>query len=159
MKNGNSGTVHEAVGNSDFDRDKERDGSTIACGLRSEWSREDIFVVSLAGEHDLYTAPRVQEALRSGITGGATTSVVDLTETTFLDSTMLQALLSARNDLRDGARLLLVTNDPIVKRVFEISGTDRLFEFYPSRRAAEAEVRPTCHDERTTPGQREPDTS
>ena len=119
----------------------ERHGSTIAYGIRSERSGEDIFVVSLAGEHDLYTAPKVQEALRGVIAAGARTTVVDLTETTFLDSTMLHVLLSARNELRDGGRLLLVTNDETVKRVFEIAGIDRFFDFYPSRRAAEEEVR------------------
>jgi anti-sigma B factor antagonist len=123
--------------------DWERDGSTFAYGIRRERSGEDIFVVSLAGEHDLYTAPKVQEALRGVIAAGARTIVVDLTETTFLDSTMLHALLSARNELRDGGRLLLVTNDETVKRVFEIAGIDRFFDFYPSRRAAEEEVRST----------------
>ena len=43
------------------------------------------------------------------IAAGARTIVVDLTDTTFLDSTMLHALLSARNKFRDGGRLLLVT--------------------------------------------------
>jgi hypothetical protein len=52
-------------------RDWERDGSTIAYGIRGERSGEDIFVVSLAGEHDLYTAPKVQEELRSVIAAGA----------------------------------------------------------------------------------------
>ena len=120
-----------------------RDGSNIAYGIRSERSGEDIFVVSLAGEHDLYTAPRVQAELRGVIAAGARTILVDLTETTFLDSTMLSALLSARNELRDGGRLLLVTNGPTVKRVFEIAGIDRFFDFYPSRRAAEEEARAT----------------
>ena len=104
---------------------------------------EDIFVVSLAGEHDLYTAPEVEEALHSVIAAGARTTVVDLTETTFLDSTILHVLLRARNELRDRGRLLLVTNDVTVKRVFEIAGIDRFFDFYPSRRAAEDELRPT----------------
>jgi anti-sigma B factor antagonist len=126
-----------------MNRDWERDGSTFAYGIRRERSGEDIFVVSLAGEHDLYTAPKVQEALRGVIAAGARTIVVDLTETTFLDSTMLHALLSARNELRDGGRLLLVTNDETVKRAFEIAGIDRFFDFYPSRRAAEEEVRST----------------
>ena len=86
--------------------------------------------------------PRCKQALRSAIAAGARTSVVDLTETTFLDSTMLHVLLSARSELRDGRRLLLVTDNPTIKRVFEITGTDRLFDFYPSRRAAEQEARP-----------------
>jgi anti-sigma B factor antagonist len=112
-----------------------------ADAIRRERSGEDIFVVSLAGEHDLYTAPKVQEELRSVIAAGARAIVVDLTETTFLDSTMLHVLLSARNEFRDGGRLLLVTNDATIKRVFEIAGVDRFFDFYSSRRAAEEEAR------------------
>jgi anti-sigma B factor antagonist len=135
--------VARAQGVSDVGCEWERDGSTIADGIRRERSGDDIFVVSLAGEHDLYTAPQVQEALRGAIAAGARTTLVDLTETTFLDSTMLHVLLSARNELRDDGRLLLVTNDPTVKRVFEVSGTDRFFDLYPSRRAAEDEVRST----------------
>jgi anti-anti-sigma factor len=134
--------AQELIGVSDVD-DWKRDGSTIAYGIRRERSGEDIFVVSLAGEHDLYTAPKVQEALRGVVAAGARTTLVDLTETTFLDSTMLHALLIARNELRDGGRLLLVTNDASVKRAFEISGIDRFFDFFPSRRAAEEEVRST----------------
>jgi len=112
-----------------------------ADAIRRERPGEDIFVVSLAGEHDLYTAPKVQEKLGSVIAAGARAIVVDLTETTFLDSTMLHVLLSARSELRDGGRLLLVTNDATVKRVFEIAGIDRFFDFYPSRRVAEEEAR------------------
>ena|SRR2546430_7967045 len=118
-------------------------GSTIAYGVRSKRSGEDIFVVSLAGEHDLYTAPQVQEELRAVIASGARAIVVDLTETTFLDSTMLHLVLSARNELRDGGRLLLVTNNAAIKRVFEVAGIDRFFDFYPSLRAAEEEARTT----------------
>jgi anti-sigma B factor antagonist len=126
-----------------MDRAWEWDGSTIAPGIRGERLGEEIFVVSLAGEHDLYTAPKVEEAFRSMIAAGARTIVVDLTDTTFLDSTMLHALLSARNKFRDGGRLLLVTNNETVNRVFEIAGIDRFFAFYPSRRAAEEEARAT----------------
>lgn len=126
-----------------MNRTWERDGSTIPYGIRTERSGEDIFVVSLAGDHDLYTAPKVQEALCGVIAAGAKTTIVDLTETTFLDSTMLHVLISARNELPDGGQLRLVTSDPNLKRVFEITGVDRFFDFYPSRRAAEEEVRST----------------
>jgi anti-anti-sigma factor len=132
---------HMQGGFGTMSRDWERNGSTIAHGIRREPLGEGIFVVALAGEHDLDTAPKVQEELRSVIAAGARTTVVDLSETTFLDSTMLHVLLSARNELRDGGRLLLVTNDATVKRVFEIAGIDRFFDFYPSRRAAEEEAR------------------
>jgi anti-sigma B factor antagonist len=138
--------AQELIGVSDVD-DWKRDGSTIAYGIRTERSGEDIVVVSLAGEHDLYTAPKVQEALRGVIAAGARITVVDLTETTFLDSTMLHVLLIARKELREGGRLLVVTNDASVKRVFEISGIDRFFDFFPSRCAVEEEVRSHEPDE------------
>jgi anti-sigma B factor antagonist len=139
--------VQGPVGGWDVDCDWERDGSTVAWGLQSEWSGEDIFVVSLAGEHDLYTAPKVQEALRSAIAAGAKATVVDLSETTFLDSTMLQVFLSARSELRDGGRLLLASGDATVKRVFEIAGIDPLFDFHSSRRAAEEALRSHDHEQ------------
>lgn len=140
-------------------RDWERDESNIAYGIRRARSGDDIFVVSLAGEHDLYTAPKVQEELRSASAAGARVTIVDLTETMFLDSTMLTVLLRARKELPDGGRLLLVTNDATTRRVFKIAGVDRFFDFYPSRRAAEERCDPRDHDERASPGQREPDTS
>ncbi len=120
--------------------DRKQDESTIAYEIRSERLGENIFVVSLVGEHDLYTAPRVEEELSSVTGDGARTTIVDLSETTFLDSTMLNVFLRVRHELRDGNRLLLVTNDATVKRVFEIAGIDRFFDFFPSRRAAEAEA-------------------
>jgi anti-anti-sigma factor len=119
------------------DSEWELNGSTTDYSIRSERSGEDTFVVSLVGEHDLYTAPKVQEELRGVIAAGAGTIVVDLTDTSFLDSTMLQVLLSTRSELRDGGRLVLVSDDATVKRVFEIAGIDRFFDFYPSRCAAE----------------------
>ncbi len=122
---------------------RELDGSTIAYAIRSERTGQDIFVVSLSGEHDLHTAPKVQQELRSVIAAGARAAVVDLTATTFLDSTMLSVLLSTRNELPDGGRLLLVIDDATIKRVFEIAGVDRFFDFYPARRAAEDEARST----------------
>jgi anti-anti-sigma regulatory factor len=45
-------------------------------------------VVELAGEHDVSTAPRVDAAFaRTGTSGG--TVVVDFTQTSFIDSTVV----------------------------------------------------------------------
>ena len=126
-----------------LDADRDWDGRSISAdGIRTRADRR---------RHLRRRARRRARPLHGSTgAGGASwrdrrrrrTIVVDLTETTFLDSTMLHVLLSARSELRDGRRLLLVTNDATVKRVFEITGTDRLFDFYPSRRAAEQEARP-----------------
>jgi anti-sigma B factor antagonist len=52
-------------------------------------------VVALVGEHDAYSSDRLQQELAL-LLEGRQRIVVDLTETTFMDSTTLSALLSAR---------------------------------------------------------------
>jgi anti-sigma B factor antagonist len=91
------------------------------------------FVVAAGGEVDLYTAPELERALTAPLTAGATQLVVDLTEATFVDSTVLHVLLRAAQHL-DGARgeLIAVVPDPNIRRVFEITGFDRLFSIVSS---------------------------
>jgi anti-sigma B factor antagonist len=91
------------------------------------------FVVAAGGEIDLYTAPELERALTAPLTAGATQLVVDLTEATFVDSTVLHVLLRAAQHL-DGAggELIAVVPDPNVRRVFEITGFDRLFSIVSS---------------------------
>jgi anti-sigma B factor antagonist len=95
------------------------------------------YVISLAGEVDLYTAPELKSRLVAVIGEGGTEVVVDLTETTFIDSTTLGVLVSGVKRLRpvDG-RLSLVCSDPNITKVFEITGLDRVFEIYPTREGA-----------------------
>jgi anti-sigma B factor antagonist len=91
------------------------------------------WVVAASGEVDLYTAPELERALTAPLTAGATQLVVDLTEATFVDSTALHVLLRAARHL-DGAggELIAVVPDPNVRRVFEITGFDRLFSIVSS---------------------------
>jgi anti-anti-sigma factor len=52
-------------------------------------------VVAVAGEIDLFTAPELKAALGEALESGRIRIVVDLTETTFLDSTALGVLIGA----------------------------------------------------------------
>ena len=52
-------------------------------------------VVAVRGEIDLFTAPELKSALSEAIESGHTRIVVDLTDTTFLDSTALGVLIRA----------------------------------------------------------------
>jgi anti-sigma B factor antagonist len=89
-------------------------------------------VVSIRGELDLYTGPHLERALDS-----ASDIVVDLAECTFIDSTALGILLAAKQRLRgSGARLAVVTDDHNIRKVFEITGLDKLFVLHPTRAAA-----------------------
>lgn len=88
-------------------------------------------VVTLAGEIDLYTAPELKQELLRLIDGGARSIVVDLTATSFIDSTTLGVLISGVKRLRphDG-RLELVVTDAAIRKVFEITGLDRVFSMH-----------------------------
>ena len=56
-------------------------------------------VLAVRGEIDLFTAPELKQVLAESIESGRNYIVVDLTETTFLDSTALGVLIEARTRL------------------------------------------------------------
>jgi anti-sigma B factor antagonist len=91
------------------------------------------WVVAASGEVDLYTAPELERALAGPLTKGAMQLVVDLTATTFIDSTALHVLLRAARQLdgREG-ELIVVAPDRNVSKVFEITGLNRFFAVVPS---------------------------
>ena len=91
-------------------------------------------VVAVRGEIDLFTAPELKTALGEAIEQGRTRMVVDLGETTFLDSTALGVLIGAVKRLRsrDGV-LTIVNTDPNIAKTFEITGLDQIFTIRPTR--------------------------
>jgi anti-sigma B factor antagonist len=103
-------------------------------GLETEQLRDGVYVVSPAGELDLYTCPEFKEELLRVISGGARHVVVDLSLTTFVDSTALGVLLRGVERLKatDG-RLSVVCPDENILRVFQITGLHEVFEIHGSR--------------------------
>jgi anti-sigma B factor antagonist len=98
-------------------------------------------VISLAGEVDLYTCPEFKAELLRVISDGATLVAVDLTETTFIDSTALGVLLRGVERLRQkGGRLTVVCVDPNMTKIFEVTGLNRVFSIYGTREEALAPV-------------------
>jgi len=88
----------------------------------------DTHVVSVAGEIDLFTAPEFKQRVSAPIDEGRTHVVVDLTETTFIDSSSLGVLIGAHRRLRrlDGTLVIVCSNEAIVK-TFKITGLDSVF--------------------------------
>jgi anti-anti-sigma factor len=84
---------------------------------------DDLAVVSVIGEHDLSTSDQLRIALEDTTAAGRS-CVVDLTQTTFLDSSCVQALLGAYElGLRRGrAVVLVVTDAQDVWRVLDFAG-------------------------------------
>lgn len=94
-------------------------------------------VLAVRGEIDLFTAPELKQVLAEAIEGGRIRIIVDLTDTTFLDSTALGVLIGAVKRLRsrDGA-LAIVNVDDNIAKTFEITGLDQIFTIVPTREEA-----------------------
>jgi anti-sigma B factor antagonist len=112
-----------------------------ALAITTEEAGDAAAVIGLEGEVDLYTCPELKQELLRVIGDGATAVVVDLTETTFIDSTGLGVLIRGVERLNTGGgRLAVVCVDPNMVKVFEVTGLNRVFSIYSSREEALARV-------------------
>ena len=89
---------------------------------------EDTHVVAVTGEIDLFTAPEFKQRMSQPIDEGIQRLVVDLSRTTFIDSSSLGVLIGAHRRLkqRNGSLVVVCDNDTIVK-TFKITGLDGVF--------------------------------
>jgi anti-sigma B factor antagonist len=105
--------------------------------IKTEELGDGAYVISLAGEVDLYTAPEFKQQLLEVISQGARHVVVDFSDTTFIDSTTLGVLVGGVKRLRtNDGQLSLVCSDRNITKIFEITGLDRVFTIYPTRSEA-----------------------
>jgi anti-sigma B factor antagonist len=93
---------------------------------------EGTVVITVQGELDLATAPRLKWPLVDAIDAGRRRLIVDLTGVTFMDSTALGVLIGIRRALKLGGRLAIVCTNPDVLKIFEISGLDAAFPIFPA---------------------------
>jgi anti-sigma B factor antagonist len=98
---------------------------------------KDAAVIELEGEVDIYSSPRFEEALSQGIGEGATRIVVDLAKVTFIDSTALGVIVGGVKGVQArGGSLSIVCRDENIRRIFEITGLDRILAIHRSREEA-----------------------
>ena len=110
--------------------------------IKTEQLGGDAYVISLAGEVDLYTAPEFKQQLLEVIGQGGKQVIVDFTSTTFIDSTTLGVLVGGVKRLRTNeGQLSLVCSDRNITKIFEITGLDRVFTIYPTRPEAVSNVK------------------
>jgi anti-sigma B factor antagonist len=102
--------------------------------IKTEQLDDKSYVIALAGEVDLYTAPEFKQQLLDVIAKGAKDVVVDFSDTTFIDSTTLGVLVGGVKRLRtNGGQLSLVCSDRNITKIFEITGLDRVFTIHGTR--------------------------
>ncbi len=97
--------------------------------------RDDVVVLALEGAVDIYAAPEFKALFLRTIGQGTRQVVVDLTRTTFLDSTGLGVLVSGAKQAPLGS-LSIVCDDESMANVFTMVGLDRIFRMFASLPAA-----------------------
>jgi anti-sigma B factor antagonist len=86
-------------------------------------------VVSLRGEHDLSTQPTLTEALESA--GAHSNVLVDLSDCTFMDSTVISALLTTSRAAQAREELFAVVIPPERTHLSRLAEMTRLAEVFP----------------------------
>lgn len=102
-------------------------------------------VVSVVGEVDVYTAPRLRERIADMISSGQHHLVVDLSGVDFLDSTGLGVLVGGLNRIRGHhGSLVLVCGQERILKVFRITGLTGVFPIHATLESAlAAPIQPT----------------
>src|ERR1700712_5759261 len=109
--------------------------------IKTEQLNDDAYVISLAGEVDLYTAPEFKQQLLEVIGQGASEVIVNFSGTTFIDSTTLGVLVGGVKRLRSNdGQLSLGCSDRNITKIFEITGLDRVFTIYATREEAVSKI-------------------
>jgi anti-sigma B factor antagonist len=98
-------------------------------------------VISVEGELDLATAPRLKWMLIDSLQAGQSQLVVDLSQTSFMDSTALGVLVAVNRSLDADAALAIACPRATVLRIFELSGMDAVFAIFATLDEALAHAR------------------
>ena len=90
---------------------------------------DDHTIVTISGEIDLYTAPRLHSELAALLAEGMPARVViDMSGVEFCDSTGMNVLLSCLRRARErGGELEIADPKPAVRKILQVTGLDSVF--------------------------------
>ncbi|MBZ5736355.1 STAS domain-containing protein [Nocardioides sp. TRM66260-LWL] len=94
-------------------------------------------IVSVGGEIDVYTAPKLRDKITELVAAGSYDLVIDMEAVEFLDSTGLGVLVGGLKKVRahQGSLHLVCTQDRLLK-IFRITGLAKVFVIHASADAA-----------------------
>jgi anti-sigma B factor antagonist len=91
----------------------------------------DTYVVDLNGEIDVYTSPKVKDAVGDLIDKGHYNLIINLEKVRYIDSTGLGVLIGGLKRVREhGGTVNLVCTNPQIKKIFDITGLVKIFGIY-----------------------------
>jgi anti-sigma B factor antagonist len=89
-------------------------------------------VISVRGDVDALTAPRLTEAILGALPEPPSAVIVDLSDVDFLASAGMTALITANERTAPGVRFLVVADGSGTSRPLKLMGLDRVLALYPS---------------------------
>src|SRR6188508_1748226 len=94
--------------------------------------RPDAALVVLGGEHDLFSADRLQQTFDDSL-AASDHLIVDLSGAEFIDSTIVGVLvLTKKADERDCKFTVVLGTAPVVERILDLTGVLALFDVVPT---------------------------
>ncbi|MGI6296466.1 MAG: STAS domain-containing protein [Armatimonadota bacterium] len=88
-------------------------------------------IIDLSGEVDAYTSARFREAMVELIDNGSSSLVISMLKVEYIDSSGLGALVGGlKRSTENGGKIVLVCDNPQIRKVFEITGLEKVFPIY-----------------------------
>lgn len=92
-----------------------------------------IKLVTVHGDIDVYSSPKVKDALYEIIDAAAYKIVINLEDIRYIDSTGLGVLIGALKKVKGSeGNITVVCSNPQIKKVFTITGLVKIFGIYPN---------------------------
>src|SRR5829696_7313599 len=111
-------------------------GETVDLSLETR-QVDNRTVVTVGGEIDVYTAPKLRDKITDLVNAGHHSLVIDMEKVEFLDSTGLGVLVGGLKKVRaqEGSMELICSQDRLLK-IFRITGLAKVFTIHDSEAAA-----------------------
>ena len=100
--------------------------------ISTENISKELAVVTISGRMNAATTPEIKERMKAILESGHQKIVLNLSGTTFIDSSGLSVIVTGLKQTREaGGFLRLAGLKPEVKSIFKLTMLDRVFELYP----------------------------
>src|SRR5581483_7821475 len=118
-------------------RARARSSKTLDIKVNVREAPGDCYVVDLSGEIDVYTSPKVKDAIGELIDRGVYHLVINLEKVRYIDSTGLGVLIGGLKRVREhGGSVNLVCTNPQIKKIFDITGLVKIFGIFENEDSA-----------------------
>lgn len=99
--------------------------------LQTRFVDSKVSIIDLQGEIDVYTAPQLKQQILDMLDKGVIHIIVNLADVEYLDSAALGVLIGGLKRLRErNGTLDIICPNTRIKRIFEITGLDKIFDIY-----------------------------